>query len=481
MASLPVKSRSPLLNKPKMDLKDYEFVELDSGLQVILVSTERLQLENAKLQSKSKSTCTAAAALTVQVGSFCDPKECEGLAHFLEHMVFMGSEKYPQENAYDAFITSHGGSCNAFTEGEYTTYQFDVNSDHFSEALDIFAHCFIDPLLSMSTSEREINAIDNEFKLAGNDDGARLQEIYALSIADSHVVRKFSWGNKNSLQDVPASLGVDMQTTTRLFHHTHYRPQNSRLVVVSPKPLDALLTDVVSSFGSWQATAPTTPMLTLPASPSVPASTTAKASKSSQSKKKLKASAPSSALKVVTTPSITEAERPYLGKSPLAANACATITRVAMVKNVHVLYLAWAFPSTYSTYRTQPALYLSHLIGHEGAGSLLSCLKNESLATGVSAGVGFLFILVYIRTYSYFYMLMNMSVSSQMVFGIGIRQLDGQCHVLHILGEREPDCARRGKLDAGGQACIRVHRHGESKQAAALDIRRGAADRAHPI
>lgn len=382
-----IKSRSPLLNKPKTDLKLYEFVALDSGLQIILVSTEVLQkAKNDKVQTSNKddstSKCTAAAALTVQVGSFSDPIECEGLAHFLEHMVFMGSEKYPQENAYDAFITNHGGSCNAFTEWEHTTYQFDINSDHFSEGLDIFAHCFIDPLLSMSTSEREINAIDNEFKLAGNDDGSRLQEVWSLSMTDKHVARKFSWGNKHSLLNVPTSLGVDMQATTRLFHSTHYQPHNSRLVVVSPKPLDALLEDVLASFGSWRSTS--TPASTTTPASSITQSTSKGASKNSQSKKKLKTSA---IARVIISPAISEAVKPHLGMSPLSSTACATITRVAMVKNVHLLYLAWAFPSTYTTYRTQPALYLSHLLGHEGAGSLLSCLKSESLATGVSAGV----------------------------------------------------------------------------------------------
>lgn len=58
----------------------------------------------------------AAAALAVGVGSFSDPQALQGLAHYLEHMLFMGSEKYPDENEYDAFLNKHGGGSNAYTE-----------------------------------------------------------------------------------------------------------------------------------------------------------------------------------------------------------------------------------------------------------------------------------------------------------------------------------------------------------------------------
>lgn len=54
--------------------------------------------------------------MAVGVGSFSDPLELQGLSHYLEHMLFMGSEKYPDENEYDSFLTKNGGSSNAFTE-----------------------------------------------------------------------------------------------------------------------------------------------------------------------------------------------------------------------------------------------------------------------------------------------------------------------------------------------------------------------------
>lgn len=97
------------------------------------------------------------------MGSFSDPADLPGLAHFLEHsavidskvhlfyfylfifflftsfifpVVFMGSEKYPDENGFDAFLKKHGGSDNASTDCERTIFQFDVQKKYFKEALD---------------------------------------------------------------------------------------------------------------------------------------------------------------------------------------------------------------------------------------------------------------------------------------------------------------------------------------------------------
>ena len=118
----------------------------------------------------------------------------------------MGSKKYPDENTYDSFVSSHGGSCNAMTEGEYTIYQFVMTSQEkeFNEALDIFAQCFISPLLSASCSDREINAIENEFQLAKTSDSSRIQQLYCSNCDNNnnnhnnnkkHFLKKFSWGN----------------------------------------------------------------------------------------------------------------------------------------------------------------------------------------------------------------------------------------------------------------------------------------------
>ena len=60
-------------------------------------------------------------------------------AHFLEHMLFMGTKKYPDENYFEAKLDALGGSYNAYTDSENTVYHYEVLNDGFEEILDIFS------------------------------------------------------------------------------------------------------------------------------------------------------------------------------------------------------------------------------------------------------------------------------------------------------------------------------------------------------
>ena len=81
----------------------------------------------------------SAASLFIGSGSLKDPPEVPGLAHFCEHMLFLGTEKYPEESYYSDFIASGGGSNNAVTSEDYTYFYFDIKTDAFDKALDIFS------------------------------------------------------------------------------------------------------------------------------------------------------------------------------------------------------------------------------------------------------------------------------------------------------------------------------------------------------
>lgn len=73
----------------------------------------------------------------------------------------MGSEKYPRENDFDDYVCHRDGSANACTEGDYTTFHFDVQRNYFKKALDRFANFFISPLLRKDCVDRELEAVDS--------------------------------------------------------------------------------------------------------------------------------------------------------------------------------------------------------------------------------------------------------------------------------------------------------------------------------
>jgi secreted Zn-dependent insulinase-like peptidase len=85
--------------KPDNDKATYKFLELENKIKVILISdTEAMY---------------SSASINVGVGSALDPKEFQGTAHFLEHMLFQGTNKYPKETEYFEFIARNGGVANA--------------------------------------------------------------------------------------------------------------------------------------------------------------------------------------------------------------------------------------------------------------------------------------------------------------------------------------------------------------------------------
>ena len=84
------------------------------------------------------------------------------MAHYLEHMLFLGTEKYPNESEYMDYLSKNSGSFNAYTGLMETNYFFEVANHAFEGALDRFAQFFIAPLFTESCAKREMNAVNSE-------------------------------------------------------------------------------------------------------------------------------------------------------------------------------------------------------------------------------------------------------------------------------------------------------------------------------
>ena len=115
-----------------------------------------------------------------------NPPELPGLAHFLEHMLFLGTEKYPVEDEYASYLSAHGGDSNAFTSDTSTNFYFSVSHEFFEPALDRFAQFFLSPLFTEESTERELNAVDSEHMKNLENDAWRLAQLNRSTADQSH-------------------------------------------------------------------------------------------------------------------------------------------------------------------------------------------------------------------------------------------------------------------------------------------------------
>lgn len=135
------------VRKSCSDDRDYRAIVLHNFLEAVLISDPQTDMSGA--------------ALSVRAGSWQNPPELPGLAHLLEHMLFLGTDKYPDESSYRQYLNENGGSSNAYTAAETTNFHFEVLPKAFEGALDRFAQFFMCPLFTASATARELLAVDS--------------------------------------------------------------------------------------------------------------------------------------------------------------------------------------------------------------------------------------------------------------------------------------------------------------------------------
>ena len=198
--------------KSDQDPKLYAYHVLSNQLRVLLISDPRPNAHQRK----------AAASLSIGVGSSSDPSQVQGIAHFLEHMMSMGCKDYPGENDYAAYLDANGGTDNAWTDFETTLYHQEVEQNSLEESLKRMAAVFTAPLLRKSSFQKEMNAVDSEFKQSLESDADRLSELWHYTSQDGHPFKRFTWGNLQSLRDDPTKHNIDVQQELQQFHSSYY-------------------------------------------------------------------------------------------------------------------------------------------------------------------------------------------------------------------------------------------------------------------
>ncbi|OWF39127.1 nardilysin-like [Mizuhopecten yessoensis] len=291
---------------------------------------------NSKPPSEKKS----AVALCIGVGSFSDPDDIPGFAHFLEHMVFMGSEKYPKENELDDFLGRHGGFSNAWTDCEKTCFYFDVERKYFRRALDMFAHFFISPLFREDCVDREIEAVDSEFQMNLPNDDDRINTLFGTLSKPGHPMSKFFTGNAETLRTIPKQNGINVYSRLRDFYTRMYSSHYMTVAIQSKDSLDKL--------EEWS--------------------------------REIFSAVPHNDLPQPVFHDL---------KEPFDTTNFRKMYRVVPVEDAHKVYVNWALPPCLDKYRTKPLDYLTTVLADEGEGSILAYLKEKLWALSIVGGYSY--------------------------------------------------------------------------------------------
>ncbi len=309
-----------LIIKSPTDQRDYRTLTLDNGLRCTLIHDSQ----------SGQST----AALAVAAGHFQDPDDAQGLAHFLEHMLFLGTKSFPEAAAYQTFMSQHGGHHNAWTGTEFSSYYFSIDPTHFETAVDRFMRFFYEPLFAPEWIDKELLSVESEFQLKRRDELRRLYQVHKATSNPAHPFSKFSVGNLSTLK---IERQQSLQSLLQEFFARWYHAERMTLVLAGPQSLDELAAiaqrhgSAIGNRGGRRQ--PVDVPLYLPEQVGVE-------------------------------------------------------LQVRPIKEARRLIMAFALPGIDADYACKTTSFIAHLLGYEGPGSLYSVLHRQHLINSLAAGGG---------------------------------------------------------------------------------------------
>lgn len=206
-----------------------------------------------------------AALLRVEAGSHDAPTAWPGLAHFLEHLFFLGTARFPVDDGLMRYVQGQGGQLNASTRERHTDFFFEVPPPAMAGALERLCEMLAHPVLTLERQLAEREVIHAEWVAwSGN---AEAQRQYALlrSVSARHPLAGFHAGNRDSL---PVHEDAFQQALAG-FHRDFYQAGQMILSLSGPQPLAALARQFGGLFAAGskvQQTAPP-PLLDGPLQP----------------------------------------------------------------------------------------------------------------------------------------------------------------------------------------------------------------------
>jgi zinc protease len=195
---------------PEFTLDNVTRTQLDNGLTIVT----RLD----------RSIPVVTSMLWYRVGSRYEATGKRGMSHFLEHMMFKGTQRYPK-GMVDYLTARHGGANNAFTSNDYTAYYFSFAADRWQFALDIEADRMTNAVFEPEELELERQVIIEELKMELDNPWGALRQAVELNSFEQHPYRYPVIGFYEDLLSISRDEMVD-------YYRRYYSPANAILVIV---------------------------------------------------------------------------------------------------------------------------------------------------------------------------------------------------------------------------------------------------------
>ncbi|CAM3435142.1 coenzyme PQQ biosynthesis protein PqqF [Pseudomonas floridensis] len=220
---------------PSPSTSAIERITLANGLSVVLCHEPRLK--------------RCAASLRVAAGSHDVPQAWPGLAHFLEHLFFLGTERFAAGQNLMSFVQRHGGQINASTRERATDFFFELPPAVFADGLERLCDMLAHPRMAVPDQLREREVLHAEFIAWRGDAQARQQQCLLRSINPQHPLRGFHAGNRYSLS-VPNPA---FQQALKDFYQRFYQAGQMTLCLSGPQSLAELQTLAIAHGARFAA------------------------------------------------------------------------------------------------------------------------------------------------------------------------------------------------------------------------------------
>ena len=208
----------------------YQKTTLPNGLRVLTA---------AMPQTRSVSV-----SLYVGTGSRYETPEQAGLAHFLEHLCFKGTEHRPTPQEISQAIDGIGGTINAATDKELTVFYNKVGQPHFDLALDVLADLVRRPLFAPDELEKERKVVLEELAMVADSPSQQVDLLLDETLWPDQALGRDVAGSEESVLGLTREMALD-------YLHRQYVPNNVVLSVAGAVSHEQVLDRVDAYLGDW--------------------------------------------------------------------------------------------------------------------------------------------------------------------------------------------------------------------------------------